>query len=145
MEGLDSQTLWMTAVLVAIYFGVRFVIPRIVAAGAAFVDAAEVQKRQEGGDDIILLDVRTPGEFGRGHPAGAVNVPLAELSGKLVANAGELEGLRGAPVYVMCRTANRSPTAARTLIKNGFANVSVVKGGVNAWKRAKLPMDEAGK
>ena len=42
MEGLDQQTLWITAVLVVLYFGTRYVIPRIVAAGAAFVDIEEI-------------------------------------------------------------------------------------------------------
>lgn len=141
MDGMDQQTLWITAVLVALYFGTRFIIPRIVASGAAFVDVADVHRRIENGDEIVLLDVRSPGEFAGGHPAGAVNVPVGELSGRLVANSEEMDGLREAPVYVMCRTANRSPGAARILRKNGFMDVSVVKGGTNAWKRAKLPMD----
>jgi rhodanese-related sulfurtransferase len=145
MEGLDQQTVWMTGILVALYFGTKFIVPRIVASGAAFVDVTEVQKRIESGEEIVLLDVRTPGEFSGGHPASAVNVPLAELTGRLIANAEEMDGLRAAPIFVVCRTANRSPSAARILKKKGFANISVVKGGVNAWKRAKLPMEGASK
>lgn len=141
MEGLDQQTLWITAVLVVLYFGTRYVIPRIVAAGAAFVDVEEVGRRLKNGDDIILLDVRSPVEYEGGHPAGAINVPVKELSRRLIANAEEMDGLRSEPVFVLCRTANRSPSAARILRQNGFSNVSVVKGGTNAWKRAKLPME----
>ena len=63
---------------------------------------------------VVLLDVRTPGEFRRGHFDGAVNIPVDELRGRI----GEIE--RGKPIYVNCQSALRSYIACRILSQNGF-------------------------
>jgi len=68
--------------------------------------------------DAPVLDVRTPGEFSQGHLVGAVNLDIMD--------AGFLEeverlGLdREAPVYLYCRSGNRSGKAARLLRENGY-------------------------
>lgn len=63
---------------------------------------------------VILLDVRTPGEYGRGHIPGFVNIPVDELRDR----AGELE--KGKPVYVICQSGLRSYIATRILAGLGF-------------------------
>lgn len=63
---------------------------------------------------VILLDTRTPAEYGRGHIEGAVNLPLDELRERLP----ELE--RGKPIYVNCHSGLRSYLACRILMRNGF-------------------------
>lgn len=63
---------------------------------------------------VILLDTRTPAEYGRGHIEGAVNLPLDELRERLP----ELE--RSKPVYVNCHSGLRSYLACRILMQNGF-------------------------
>lgn len=62
---------------------------------------------------VILLDTRTPAEYGRGHIEGAVNLPLDELRERLP----ELE--RGKPIYVNCHSGLRSYLACRILMQNG--------------------------
>lgn len=73
---------------------------------------------------VVLLDVRTPGEYARGHAEGFVNIPLDELRERL----GELEKPE-APgkmpegkktVYVMCQSGVRSYLACRILMQHGF-------------------------
>lgn len=63
---------------------------------------------------VILLDTRTPAEYGRGHIEGAVNLPLDELRERLP----ELE--RSKPVYVNCHSGLRSYLVCRILMQNGF-------------------------
>ena len=63
---------------------------------------------------VILLDTRTPAEYGRGHIEGAVNLPLDELRERLP----ELE--RGKPIYENCHSGLRSYLACRILMQNGF-------------------------
>ena len=63
---------------------------------------------------VILLDVRTPGEFRRGHFDGAVNIPVDELRARMD------EIPRGKPLYVNCQSALRSYIACRILMQNGF-------------------------
>ena len=143
LNKFDPQTMWITALLVLAFLATKFIIPRLVAGGAPFVDNKAVQERINSGEEVVVLDVRTPGEFtGRlGHVPGAVNLPLADIAGRLTANAEEMDALKSTPIYVMCRTANRSPSAARLLRKRGFTDVSVIKGGMSAWKRSGLPVE----
>jgi len=141
-ETFDSQTIWMVAILLVVFMATRHVVPRLVA-GVPFLDPQTVQQRVTAGEDVVIMDVRTPGEFNGslGHVPGAVNVPLGELAQRLAAGAEELDGLKGLPLFVICKTANRSPSAARMLRGRGFTNVAVIKGGMSAWKRAGLPVE----
>lgn len=140
----DPQTIWMVAILLVAYGAFKYVIPRLVA-GVPFFEPQAVQQRIAAGEDVVILDVRTTGEFsgGKGHVPGAVNLPLNEISSRLQAHSEEWEALKDLPIFVMCQTANRSPTAARMLKKRGFSNISVIKGGMSAWKRAGLPVEGA--
>lgn len=53
--------------------------------------------------DFKLLDVRTPGEFTRGHIAGAENIPLDKIS--------SFTGSKEIPLYVICDSGVRSKQA----------------------------------
>ncbi len=64
--------------------------------------------------EVTLLDVRTPGEFARGHIEGFTNIPVDELRERL----GELDPAK--PVYVICQSGLRSYVACRLLAGNGF-------------------------
>lgn len=63
---------------------------------------------------VTLLDVRTPGEYARGHIDGFRNLPLDSLRDRL----SELD--RSKPLYVHCQTGLRSYLACRILSQNGF-------------------------
>jgi phage shock protein E len=65
----------------------------------------------------LILDVRTPGEFGQGHAKGALNIPLAVLPERL----GELD--RARPVLACCASGARSARARALLLKAGFSEV----------------------
>ena len=80
-----------------------------------------------------LIDVREYAEFAGGHVAGAESFPLGELKKR---NA---ELVRAKPLYVMCRTGQRSAEAQKKLKALGFADVTSVAGGFAAWKKENLP------
>jgi phage shock protein E len=75
----------------------------------------------------ILLDVRTPEEFQRGHPEPAVNVPVQQLAQRL----GEV-GLPGTRVVVYCQSGGRSAMAADLLRRSGYPDVFDLKS-VSHW------------
>ncbi len=84
-----------------------------------------------------LLDVREPEEWAEtGVPEGAVLISLAEVESRAPA---ELDADR--PVYVICRTGNRSRAASDILVRLGFSEVYNVDGGVVAWIDAGLPVE----
>lgn len=82
-----------------------------------------------------VLDVRTPQEFAEGHIASAVNLPLDAVE----ARASEVPGDR--PVYVICRSGNRSAQASDILKKAG-KDVKNVGGGMNDWASAGYPVTQ---
>ena len=63
---------------------------------------------------VTLLDVRTPGEYTRGHIEGFVNIPLDDLRAHLDRIP------QGKPVYVICHSGLRSYLACRILSQNGL-------------------------
>jgi len=86
--------------------------------------------------DALVLDVRTPEEFGKGHILNARNVPLGQLEGR----TGELQKHKAKPVIV-CEDGVRSGGAA-ALRKAGFDKVYTLAGGISAWQQAGLPVEK---
>lgn len=79
----------------------------------------------------LLIDVREPREFIRGHIDGAKLVPLPKLM-------SEPEFPRDRHIVFVCRGGRRSLRAAFALQESGHPNVSVVEGGMLAWEAAFL-------
>lgn len=75
----------------------------------------------------VLLDVRTPEEFQRGHPEQAVNVPVQQLAQRLAE-----VGPPGTRVVVYCQSGGRSAMAADLLRRSGYPDVFDLKS-VNHW------------
>ena len=80
--------------------------------------------------ELQLVDVRNPGEAAAGVIAHAVNIPVGQLPDRI----GELDPRR--PTVVYCAGGYRSSVAASLLRQRGFADVSDVLGGFNAWEEA---------
>jgi len=88
--------------------------------------------------NAIVLDVREEGEYKAGHVLNSTLIPL----GKLKQRIGELEKYRDRSIVVVCRSGMRSATACVTLGKLGFTQAYNLAGGVNAWQKAKLPLEK---
>ena len=73
--------------------------------------------------DAVLVDVRSPKEYGEWSIPGAINIPLRELRGRL----DELD--RSRPVLLFCRVGFRSYLAYRLLYQNGFQELATLAGG----------------
>lgn len=69
-----------------------------------------------------IIDVREKGEYELAHIKGAKNIPLSEIRNRL----SEIPTDR--PVYLHCRSSQRSYNACRCLIGNGFTNVFNIQG-----------------
>ncbi|MEZ5216208.1 MAG: rhodanese-like domain-containing protein [Ilumatobacteraceae bacterium] len=94
---------------------------------------AELVERKSAMPDLQLVDVRGPGEIESGMIDGAVHIQLPELVKRL----GELDPAK--PTVVYCAGGYRSSIAASTLLANGFADVSDLLGGYNAWTLTEVP------
>lgn len=80
-----------------------------------------------------VLDVRTPAEFAEGHLAGAVNVDV--MAPDFQDRVAALHLPPDGPVYLYCRSGNRSGTAASILHQMGHAG-AVNVGGFDALRAA---------
>jgi rhodanese-related sulfurtransferase len=89
-------------------------------------------------DDIQVIDVREPDEFGSGlgHIRGARLLPLAELGARIA----EIDPTR--PVVTVCRSGARSAQATVLLQKSGFAQVANLAGGMLRWRAEALPFEQ---
>lgn len=90
-------------------------------------------------EDVIVLDVRTPVEYGISHIPGAVNINVQDES--FADLAAKLETDK---TYIVYCTRNpvggRSMTALAKLEELGFKGLYSLEGGHVAWKKAELPM-----
>lgn len=78
--------------------------------------------------DIILIDLRTPGEYEEFHVPGSKLLPLEELVNRVH------EVPEDKTVYLICRTGNRTLQGMRFLLTKGYHNVYNVLNGIVAWE-----------
>lgn len=94
------------------------------------------QKMDEPG--VILLDVRSPGEYSAGHLPGAVNI---DYNGKDF--AGEVSKLDTSKTYlVYCTVGGRANKAAEQMKKSGFRSILEMQGGYPDWEKEGYPVEK---
>ncbi len=110
--------------------GAAFVQHPEVTATASRLTASQLADVRTAVPGLVLLDVRGPGERAEGAISGSVHIPLGQLRDR----AGELDPAR--PVVTYCAGGYRSSIAASLLRASGFADVSDLIGGYQAWQAA---------
>ena len=88
-------------------------------------------------EDAYILDIRPPAEFKKGHILGSKQIK-AELVTK--GDFAPLEKSKDKPIIVVCAMGMTSKRTASQMLKAGFENVVTLKGGINAWQGANLPI-----
>ena len=83
------------------------------------------------------MDVRTQEEFAKGHIANAHHMPLAQIE---QGNTTEIDKHKEKPVIVVCETGDRADKAATKLVKAGFQQVYLLRGGLSQWRASNLPV-----
>lgn len=78
----------------------------------------------------VIVDLRTPAEYERGHISGAINVPIETLR----SNRSTLDIYKDNPVLLYCRTINKADLAIWFLEGRGFKSIYALKGGYEAFK-----------
>jgi rhodanese-related sulfurtransferase len=90
-------------------------------------------------EDAIVLDIRPGAEFKKGHILGAMQIK-AELLNK--ADFSTLEKNKDKPIIVVCAMGMTAKRTASQMLKAGFNQATVLKGGMNAWQGANLPVSK---
>lgn len=86
-------------------------------------------------DDGLILDVREKKSLADGVIEGSLHMPLSALAKR----SSEISKFKDKPVLIYCDAGIRSGQAAETLSKQGFEQVSSLKGGYAAWKSDNMP------
>jgi rhodanese-related sulfurtransferase len=101
----------------------------------ATISPALLNDLRRRGEKVTLIDVRTPAEFGEVHVDFARNIPLHDLEASDVRALAE-----DGPVYVICKSGNRSQQACEKLAAAGLERIVSVEGGTSACVEAGLPV-----
>ena len=102
------------------------------------ISAEELFRLQTSGENLVILDPRTPEEFSRFHVPGARNAPGVEL----VAHAADLAPSPATLIVVSCAGRTRGIIGAQGLIDAGVPNKVVsLAGGTQAWRLAGFALE----
>jgi rhodanese-related sulfurtransferase len=85
---------------------------------------------------VVVLDVRTSGEFESGHIANSVNIDVE--AGSFQNEIANLD--KNAQYAVYCHSGRRSGIAAEMMEKNGFKEIHNLKDGIISWQAAGYPL-----
>lgn len=100
------------------------------------IDTMTTRALMAAGEDVRILDVRTPAEFESVHIPGSYNVPLDTLG----EHATEIARHATAPVVLVCASGNRAAQAEQRLAQAGMTNVKVLAGGIAEWQAQGAPV-----
>ena len=101
-----------------------------------YVSPSTVRQWQTEGRPLMLLDVREADEFAAGHIPGARHLAVDEVATRSATLPTDH------PIIVYCiHSAHRAPEAARTLLRLGFREVSVLDAGIVAWQVAGFALE----
>ena len=87
-------------------------------------------------EGALFIDVREDDEYRQGHIVNALHVPLSRLQERITS----LDRHKNKPVIVVCQTGHRSARGFSLMRKHGFEAVYNLRGGIQAWKSANLPL-----
>ena len=92
-------------------------------------DAASALRNTPPSAALLLLDCRTPEEHATAKIAGAMLLPMQEITERVA----EIEAWRDKPIIVHCHHGMRSLRVAKWLREQGFTLAQSMQGGIDAW------------
>jgi rhodanese-related sulfurtransferase len=90
----------------------------------------DIYKNKISTKDALVFDVRTTEEFNLGHIKGSINIDFYDE--KLFVDFFEKIN-KTKPIYIYCRSGNRSKKSSEILKKIGFVKVYDLSGGYKNW------------
>ena len=99
------------------------------------LNAADFQKKSAE-PNVVVLDVRTAGEFAMGHIEHAINIDVESMTFD-----GDIKGLDKSKTYaVYCHSGRRSGIAVEKMKSAGFKDLFNLTNGIQEWQAAGLPL-----
>lgn len=101
------------------------------------ISPSELNAMVARGESLLVVDVRSPAEYGEAHVPFAVNHPLPDLDAHALRAEIEKDGKR---LVFICKSGTRGRSACEKAIAAGVSTVCNVDGGTGAWIEAGLPV-----
>ena len=121
--GGKNMKILIIGIAIVVVMGGLFFVSKNNSSNATPTTSASSLSMQQINDDVnvggALIDVRTPAEFSEGHIVGATNLPLQDIQSGTLPKAE-----KDKPVYIYCRSGNRSAQAKQSLQAAGFSNIT---------------------
>ena len=109
------------------------------------ITVTQTREELDQGQASLLLDVREPAEWEKGHIPGALLAPRGMLEWYADPTTPyakpELTTKRDGRIIVACASGGRSALATETLKKMGYTNVVNMAGGFNEWSKQGFPVE----
>ena len=122
-------------ILLAVVSGGLLLFPSIKGAASGSLQPSDAVQRINR-EKAIVVDVREPEEYVKGHVANAKNIPLTQLDERLPQVAKN----KSLPVVLVCATGARAVRAEAAAKKLGYEKAQALAGGMKAWREASLPV-----
>lgn len=87
-------------------------------------------------NDAIVVDVRNPESYAKGHIVNSRNIPMDQLDG----SKERLSGIGDQAILAVDDNGLSANRAAARLRDAGFSNVFSLRGGISAWQQESLPL-----
>ena len=100
-----------------------------LASGLKTIDAPALQALQADGKPLVIVDVREPELFAKGHISGAINIPYDDAKPRLVAELKPSDRI----VFV-CHGGPMGDELGKLLAAKGYGDVSNLAGGMKKWR-----------
>jgi NADPH-dependent 2,4-dienoyl-CoA reductase/sulfur reductase-like enzyme/rhodanese-related sulfurtransferase len=97
------------------------------------ISISEFSEKLAQSKNILVLDVRNPSEYEKGHVPNSLNIPVNDLRKRL----SEVPKNKG--IYVHCQVGYRAHLATRILLQNGYTEVFNISGGYKSIELIDLP------
>jgi len=133
LEFTSNHVLLVSALLIS-FFILVFSELRRKAGGLVNVETGEAVRLIN--NDGVVIDIRSSDAFARGHIVNAKNIPQDELDAKM----SQIDKFKSKPIVAVCDTGMTSTKAVTALRNAGFESVYNLKGGMNGWTQAGLPV-----
>ena len=98
-------------------------------------NVADVKRRVDAGEKLLLVDVREDSEWANGHIPGAVHLGRGIIERDIEQQVPDT----GTRMILYCGGGFRSALVAENLLKMGYKNVESMDGGWKGWVGAGLP------
>ncbi|MBP9719198.1 MAG: rhodanese-like domain-containing protein [Candidatus Levybacteria bacterium] len=97
----------------------------------------DVKKLLDTKAKIVVLDVRTPQEYQKGHIENSINIPVDAIQKEVTTKISD----KKTPIYVYCLSGSRSIFAVDMMIKLGYTHVFDITNGLLAWRAKQYPLE----